>query len=82
MFNNLYMTITKSKLNIIFSPQGTTVIIILSVASPYILGLKLGKLPKFLTFSQHLKFKKKGGRHQREARPIKRLPFLLLDLSV
>lgn len=56
-------------------------VVIIFIASPNILGLKLGKLPKFLTFSQHFKKIKMKG-HQREAQPVKRLLLLLLDVSV
>lgn len=67
---------------LIYSSQGTLVIIF-SIASPNILGLKSGKLPKFLTFSQPFKKKKKKKErgHQRGT-ACERLLVLLLDFSV
>lgn len=62
-------------------PLKGTMVVIIFIASPNILGLKLGKLPEFLTFSPHVKNIKMKG-HQREVQPVKRLLLLLLDLSV
>lgn len=46
-----------------YSSQSTIVIIIF-IASPYMLGLKLGKLPMCLTFSRHFKKNREGGRER------------------